>query len=149
MNLSALKALQARIRQATGPDRELDGRIGFVFGLGYSKNYRECECCESHVIGKDGSKLTYSSLAYWQTSPQWTGSLDACVALMMEVLPGWTRVVDASAPELGIDVSLSYPESDVGYWIKEEHALETHATLLAIIAAYISELEATQTEKTG
>jgi hypothetical protein len=97
VNLSALKALQARIRQATGPDRELDGRIGFVFGLGYSKNYRECECCESHVIGKDGSKLTYSSLAYWQTFPQWTGSLDACVALMMEVLPGfWTRRTDGS-----------------------------------------------------
>lgn len=91
MNLSALKALQARIRQATGPDRELDGRIGFAFGLGHSKNYHEC--CESHVAGRDGSKLTYSSLAYWQTFPQWTGSLDACVALMMEVLPGakWER----------------------------------------------------------
>jgi hypothetical protein len=90
-DLSALKALQARIRQATGPDRELDGRIGFAFGLGHSKNYHEC--CESHVAGRDGSKLTYSSLAYWQTFPQWTGSLDACVALMMEVLPGceWGR----------------------------------------------------------
>jgi len=68
---------------------------------------------------------------------------------MMEVLPGWTRVVDASAPELGVAVELLPPDDAPpalqAAKIKGDHDLETHAHLEAIFAATIAQLEARET----
>lgn len=150
--ISTLKQLQQRIRDSKGADRELDGRIGFAFGLGFSKNYREC--CESRVVGNDGSNLTYSGLAYWLDFTRFTASLDACVALMRTLMPDAYWSINRTALRPGMIPGGSPHEfrAEVGDWgtpCKQWHDSAPHALLLAIIAAHISELEAKQTEKTA
>lgn len=117
MNLSTLKSLQTRIREATGADRFLDADI-----------WRK-------LIGdvlppKDYPKLT--------SDPD---GLGACVGLMREVLPGAIREVEATGKLPKVTIwryhEIVWQDRSVG-----EHALETHATLLAICAALIAEEEA-------
>jgi hypothetical protein len=60
-------------------------------------------------------------------------SLDAC----LEVIPeGWRRSVDASAPELGIDVKLYFDAEFDEVEVKATHTFETIATCLSIGLAY-------------
>lgn len=65
-NLSTLKSLQARIREATGADRELD--------LAIQQTFRPDDFVVMHR-------------PLYTTDPD---GLGACVALMREVLPRWT-----------------------------------------------------------
>lgn len=61
------------------------------------------------------------------------GSLDAAMRLHEAVLPGHTRAVDATAPEMGIRVEVWSPEgpiTGVG-----DNASEARAWLLAILKA--------------
>ncbi|MCA0204312.1 MAG: hypothetical protein LCH92_08220 [Proteobacteria bacterium] len=62
------------------------------------------------------------------------GSLDAAKALHGALLPGYTRDVDATAPECGIRVSIWSPSGPiVGVGDTE---IEARAWLLAILHAY-------------
>lgn len=62
------------------------------------------------------------------------GSLDAAKALHDALLPGYTRDVDATAPECGIRVSIWSPSGPiVGVGDTE---VEARAWLLAILRAY-------------
>lgn len=66
--INTLRSLQKRIREATGPDRGIDGTISRAFNF----------------FDRDGFSPPFTS------DPD---GLGACVALMREVLPGceWTR----------------------------------------------------------
>lgn len=79
MNLESLRSLQKRIREATGPDREIDLEICKVFGIFKSVMKR---------LDAQGS-LTADNLgaAPFTLDPD---GLGPCVALMREVLPGWS-----------------------------------------------------------
>lgn len=60
-------------------------------------------------------------------------SLDATLQILP---PGWTRVVDASAPEYGIDVTLFFDADFDEIQIKATHQLECVATCCAVGLAY-------------
>lgn len=127
MNIETLRSLQQRLREATGPDRELDLAVGVLWGN---------PPFSISIAQQRGGKPPVFKFTY---------SLDAVLALMRTTLPGWTRLVDASAPELGIAVELLPPdqtERDGTDSVKGDHDLETHATLLAILSALIAEEEA-------
>ena len=127
-----LSALIERVENATGPDRELDCLIDCFRHnrkfLGWTADtgivgYRY----EHPTIGAD--------LGCWRIG--YTSSLDAALALVEEILPGWTRLVDATAPELGICVEL-FPSDDIAERTESargDHNRETHATLLALLRA--------------
>lgn len=121
MQIESLKSLQARVRECKGADRELDHAI----------------CMALNYVPYIPDNAINQSIPHFTTYPE---GLGACVALMMEVLPGYTRVVDASAPECLIDVDISPPGPGLN-WIKGRHELETHATLLVILSAVIAREE--------
>ena len=66
------------------------------------------------------------------------GSIDAAKALHDAVVPGWTRDVDATAPECGIDVTLWPPETSLGY-ARGTSGCEARAWLLAVLRAKSAE----------
>ncbi|MFP5511047.1 MAG: hypothetical protein ACLGIP_18150 [Alphaproteobacteria bacterium] len=61
------------------------------------------------------------------------GSLDAAMQLHEALLPGHTRAVDATAPEMGIRVELWSPEGPIVG--TGDNASEARAWLLAILKA--------------
>jgi hypothetical protein len=127
MNLSTLKSLQSRIREATGADRELDIAIWDALD-------------PTETIGPPGPRIESSIAPPYTTDPD---GLGACVALMREVLPGAIREVEATGKLPKVTV---WRYHDIVWQARstEEHAIENHATLLAIISARIAELEAEQ-----
>lgn len=92
-NLNQLHSLLERLEKANGPDREIDAEILVVLGIlvkNEGRGYRR--------IGPDGTIKTgwyVDLLDYWkwptsvfEVEPL-TASLDASVALVEKVLPGW------------------------------------------------------------
>lgn len=71
-----LEFLLARVEAATGPDRELDEAIGVLFGWIL---FDAIECVYVSPEGKRGDM------------PCFTSSIDAAVALVERMLPGWKR----------------------------------------------------------
>lgn len=72
------------------------------------------------------------------------GSLNAAKALHEALLPGWTRDVDATAPECGITVTLHKPYSPHSYpdeekTVSADLSSEARAWLLAILRALAAE----------
>lgn len=130
MTIESLKALQKRIREATGPDRELDKAIWLAIG-------------NAPRVVPEGYTLNAGLAPRYTTDPD---GLGACVGLMREVLPGAIREVEATGKLPKVTIwryhEIVWQDRSVG-----EHALETHATLLAICAALIAEEEAKLTEK--
>ena len=159
MNLTTLRALQSRVRECKGADRELDCIIQAVFdgrtireenNMIFARSSRppHDECLLGTIDpGRHQRNFTEAyrnpKVPYFTTDPD---GLGACVSLLNAVLPGWTRVVDASAPELGIAVELLPPDDAPpalqAAKIKGDHDLETHAHLEAIFSAAIAQLEA-------
>lgn len=81
---------------------------------------------------------------YWPSNDvmkAYDGSLDAAHWLHEALLPGWTRDVDATAPECGVTVTLHKPYSphrspdDMGV-VSSDMPCEARAWLLAILKAY-------------
>ena len=68
------------------------------------------------------------------------GSLDAAKALHEAVLPDWGRSVDATAPEMGVEVKLHSADS---VSIGDHQPTEARAWLIAIIEALIAQEQAT------
>jgi hypothetical protein len=70
------------------------------------------------------------------------GSIDAAKQLHDAVLPGWTRDVDATAPECGIDVTLWRPIPCGQYsQFRATKDCEARAWLLAILSALIAQAQ--------
>jgi hypothetical protein len=162
-DLSALKALQARIRQATGPDRELDCLIPAVFD---GRTIRE----ENNMILARSSRPPYDEYLVGRIDPgrkhrnfsepfgvrpsphftTYPEGLGACVALMMEVSPDayWSISRTALRPGMIPGGSPHAYRAEVGDWgtpSKAWHDRPNHALLLAICAALIAQLEARET----
>jgi len=124
--MSDLLELAKRCEAATGPDRELDAEIARALG---------------HKIKPQTSNYTMEMFyaIEWQAPhpyagmkepcPAWTASLDAALTLVPK---GWTRSVDATAPECGIKVEL-YPPTGGG--VSSDHAEEPLATCAAALRA--------------
>ena len=81
----------------------------------------QCEAVECGSFGLDKAILaalgfTWRGMNYWSSDDKtmWNGrvdftsSIDAAITLIPK---GWTRVIDASAPEHGIDVDLFPPDN--------------------------------------
>jgi len=85
-DLPALKSLLERVETAEGPDRKLDGEIFAAFET-YSYG---------DVIPAAGGMVVYAGPAphapgqgRFEVAPKYTSSLDASLALVEEMLPGW------------------------------------------------------------
>jgi hypothetical protein len=115
-----------RLSKATGPDRVLDlaisAAIDFrgVFG-GHEWKWSPMA---DELISKTGGVLDPV-----QFVPLWTRSIDCALVLVPE---GWTRAVDATAPECGIDVDLFAKGEER---VKACHDNEAIATCIAALKA--------------
>lgn len=133
-----LTSLIERVEKATGPDRELDAAIEVaMLGTTHMPDdliYYKTTTRADHCLPGAYWRVSRSG-EYLRTSEKYTSSLDAALALVEEKLPGWTRTVDATAPDLGIDVELFAPNDSIDkpYRVKGTHGLETHAILLALL----------------
>lgn len=133
--MTDLHSLLTRAEAATEPDRELDAYIMCALN-GYTM-HEDSNPNDGIFAFWDGApwESTCHNCTIW---PEVSASLDAALALVGEKLPEWTRAVDATAPELGIDVELFPPN---GHSVKGTHALEPHATLIALLRALIAKQE--------
>lgn len=117
-----LDDLIARIRDAGGPDPKLDHDILLGLGARYEQDWGP----EYYLL--DGSRFYPHAL---------TASVDAALALARHLLPDWGRSVDATVPELGIDVEFHHPRpSEITPKAFGSHSLEPHATLIAMLVGY-------------
>ena len=142
-NLESLRSLQKRIREATGPDREIDLEICKVFGIFKSVMKR---------LDAQGS-LTADNLgaAPFTLDPD---GLGPCVALMRMLLPGWPGSVSWNNLETNGGTSFAYVHTPIGYdgpspW--PEGSLHHNNTCLALLYAIFSALIAQEeaNEKAG
>lgn len=103
-------------------------------------------CQKAFPSDHDKTREGYANSPAQKACTVWMhGSLDAAKELGDAVLTGYTRSVDATAPEMGITVSL-HPVDEQGAavpkpMIEADLMCEAHSWLLAIIRAKISELE--------
>lgn len=116
------KELIAALEKAEGPSRELDAWI-YVWCGGPDDEWA-ARTLIADVISKGG---TITDLK------PYTASLDAAMSLVPE---GWTRAVDATAPELVITVCL-YAPSSMGRApdVKADHKSEAVATIISALRA--------------
>lgn len=135
MNLESLRSLQKRIREATGPDRELDAAISLVLHADFWASLDRQELRQAF------------SISPYTADPD---GLGPCVALMREVLPGCDyerhrygnyHICDGtqwhSSPHTRLE------ESPDGFGIElPEHANDCLTFLDAIFSAAIAQEEA-------
>jgi hypothetical protein len=154
MNLTTLRALQSRIRECKGADRELDWLILSNVSQPWLADKARSWSDDQYVdidgrisdseeicwISREDGKRRYEHCPHWTTSPD---GLGACVALMREVLPGLVWDKD-------FYVFRIYRVVAEGVWKLVEGADPLANDCLtfidAIVSAKISELEATQKE---
>jgi len=120
MTLESLRALQTRIREATGPDRELDIAIWDALD-------------PTETIGPPGPRIESSIAPPYTTDPD---GLGACVALHNEMFPSghWARTPDGT-----------FRAFRAGYAHEANPLANDCLTFLdAIFSAKIAELEAEQ-----
>lgn len=135
--MTDLPSIIARLEAATGPDREIDAALHWYL-LEQNRDERS--------LAWVTFQFSLPETGDWRAP--YTASLDACAALQGRVLPGWTRSVDATAPHLGVDVTLHAPGIESPKYresvlcsviISGTHAVETHAWLIAILRAVEAE----------
>lgn len=78
--MTDLTELLARVEAATGPDRELDAEIFIRVARDGDDSIVYNRQIEKVWIGRD-----------WFDFPRYSGSVDAALALVERVLPGWWR----------------------------------------------------------
>jgi hypothetical protein len=134
--IEILRALQQRIRESKGVDRELDLEICKVFGI-FKSTMKRLEM---------GDALTADNLVapHYTTDPDGFG---ACVALQRSVLPKAYFSVERAGLYTGMipgsDFAYGAACGDWGTPCRGHHDSIVHAALLAIIAASIAKLEKT------
>jgi hypothetical protein len=149
MNIDPLRSLQQRIREATGPDPDLDWEIWCAlcqpaewWGQKIESVFRDGDTTLASSWGcntADGYRhLGCGYIGRFTTDPD---GLGACKALMLEVLPGcvWERTKNGSIHvyrAAGALLPIGFPE------IGEICANDCLTFIDAIISAAISEFEA-------
>lgn len=118
-----LVALLQRVEAASGADREIDGQLASLGGWlrreffaaninGASERvdfWAPPDADAEYLRDMESnirSQAAFNLWGYEEGPPSYTASIDAAVALVEKALPGRTYAVDATAPELGIDVDL-------------------------------------------
>lgn len=124
--MTDLNALIERLEKATGPDRELDILIGKATSV---EGWRVCDDGSVECYVPDGHEFGEGWIFTGQELPAYTSSIDAAMTLVPE---GWTRAVDATVPEAGIDVDL-YPEDENALPVQGTHDSEPIATCIAAL----------------
>ena len=116
---STLEGLLARVREATGPSRELDQDIFCAFDLA--------------PVGADGTVAAYRA-------PMYSTSLDALAALQAEMLPG-TQWRKNSHGDFFINGDGEFDQFEA---LGAQTALSTDCLtwLAAILSAYLAHLQA-------
>lgn len=138
-----LIALQARIRASNGADRELDAAIAKALGQLHGPSP-----CAS-VASAPGTSTWWPD----ERSARYTASLDAGVALLNAVFPGWHWAVSGNRkdPRGAAVASVHVPYGYKGPAPYPEGVAHNDnsciAFLDAIVSAKISELESSQKEK--
>lgn len=95
-DIAALEALRDRVREATGPSRELDCLIHVVamrhqYRCGDKGNFNIVDppfYAERRFFFNPVPEVEWIGYDLLNISPRYTSSLDACAALQAEVLPG-------------------------------------------------------------
>lgn len=98
--MSDLRALIERVEKLDGPSREVDARLAVVGGYvvmkgtderGYSFFQSPVKRGDWAFLSgcKDGIDDAYRALGKCLSTPSFTASLDAAIALCERVLPGW------------------------------------------------------------
>lgn len=100
--MSDYSDLIERLREADGPDRELDCHLGYVanLDLGDGVNWRD----KMDRLGMEyclGAATSHQNV--WSHElPHYTASVDSALSLVERVLPGWRvsslHTIDADAP---------------------------------------------------
>lgn len=91
----SLKEILERVRKAEGPDRDLDWRMFSNVANAYMRGHHWRDSLFVDLDGKSAgpNAIDWSKdgLRWYQDvdMPRYSESLDACLALMAEVLPGW------------------------------------------------------------
>jgi len=136
--MTDLSALLERVRKATGPDRELDGEIAATLRVGnnlpdWAQNWTGewRPTIQGFVVLIQDDERPGPDFS----SPKFTASIDDALALAERVLPGATRAVDATAPELGIDVDLFVGSGE----FRGTSLSEPIATITALLSALIAQ----------
>ena len=140
-----LGALVERLEKASGPDRELDADVCRLFNAAVERR---------SVLGKTVwlQNVLKPPMESWHSVPHYTSSIDSALTLVLE---GFTRAVDATAPEAGIDVELFGPytverRQHTGRIYVEDsnkHTLITAEATATVIAALRSRLSSQPQEK--
>lgn len=110
------------LRSLDGPSREVDAEI-YRLVSGFPE--------DSHRPGWLGPNPGDQHGTFEARARRYTESVDAALTL---IPPGWTRCVDASAPEEGIDIDLYPPDQfSPGSSVRGMH--HTHEAIATAIAA--------------
>lgn len=127
--MSEREELLTRVQKATGPDREIDGDIAEMF-----------DAAPSHLprvtgVGRSWLWAEFVEPDSWETwgAPEYTASIDAALALVERVLPGWKWQINK-----GEGCGLILPGSTITtrvHWGKGAN------TPLAILAALLTALQ--------
>lgn len=124
-----LQSLLDRVEAAAGADREIDLAFQLIGWPGTTEAYWLTDELDRREFGSQ-----------WK----FTASLDAALALCERVLPGWTMVMDGSAPDLGTDWELFQPNPPLGE--VKARIMGTHNDrTLALLAAMLKALIAKET----
>jgi hypothetical protein len=115
MDVTQLQSIRDRVANATGPDREIDYAI-----------------------------YTYST-GLWRTDdfPAVTSSIDAALALVERVLPGWEWSVWASGGVFGATI-YNTPEDEIEPCVSAQAPTAPLAILKAFVAALIAQENANE-----
>jgi hypothetical protein len=125
---SEIEGLLSRLEAATGPDRELDHRL-------------------QGILVNDGNFGHYAGLEEWVTAgmefgwntPAYTASIDAALALVERLLPGWRRRLEEPHGDGGWRASLIWPDQED---VVRAKVAEAPTAPLAILLALFRALSA-------
>lgn len=132
-----LTDLLARVEGASGPDREIDHDICKLFNPGnyevFEENFRRdlAEAAKNGLAEK--RKDAVRDMSFWMID-RYTASIDAALALMGRVLPGWDWTVSRG----GFAEVQEPDKGDMGSFWQSRAATPALAILAATLRALIA-----------
>ena len=138
--MSRYTEILTRLREATGPDRQLDDDIiKAVWPDAKVLHYPSYTNFQTIPIQRGGPG------SFWRKAPSWTESIDAVFALIEEILPGWNWGIYKIAAEVFI-CDLSPPPTHPNCIMDVVAEGQKCTAPLAALTALLTALEA-QEEK--
>lgn len=143
--MSDLKALLERVKAATGPDRTIDRDLSVLPGGpnfvkerdGHIAYFRHSDTDErgrtmAFASGPTGSDFDGLNESAW---PFYTASIDAALALVERMLPGWPWVASSLGEEDCPSAAVTTPDGDF-----DDFTCSAATPPLALLAALLSAL---------